>query len=197
MTKVAIYSRVSTADQSLEPQLKELYEYIKHRHDLEVVAQYSDVMSGAKKSRPGMDKLLEDAKSGKFEVVMAVKLDRLARSLSNFAALMVELDDAKVSLLVPGQAIDTTNQSPCGKFQMAVLAAVAQLERDFIRERVTAGLAVARDNGVKLGRPSHKLVENSVEVIQQWRTDNGTYRNLAERLGGVSVATAYKMAQKD
>jgi DNA invertase Pin-like site-specific DNA recombinase len=197
MTKTAIYTRVSTGEQSVEPQLKEIYEYISHRPDLEIVAKYSDVMSGAKKSRPGMDKLIEDAKAGKFEVVMAVKLDRLARSLSNFAALMVELDEANVSLLIPGQAIDTTNQSPCGKFQMAVLAAVAQLERDFIRERVTAGLAVARDNGVKLGRPSKKLVENSDAVIQQWRIDKGTYRDLSQRLGGVSVATAYKMAQKD
>jgi len=197
MTRAVIYARVSTVEQTVEPQLKELYEYVKNHPDIEIVRQYSDVMSGAKKSRPGMDKLLEDAKAGKFEMVLAVKLDRLARSLTNFAAIMALLDEAKISLVVPGQSIDTSDQSPCGKFQMAVLAAVAQLERDFIRERVTAGLAVARDNGVKLGRPSRKLVENSDHIIQQWRLDKGTYRDLAERLGGVSVATAYKMARKD
>lgn len=199
MMKNVIYTRVSTSDQSCDAQLLELRNYCALKK-IAVSEEITDVISGSKSSRAGLDRLMADVRAGRVKTIIVVKLDRLARSLSHFAQLIGELNDLKVSLIVPGQNIDTSESNPASRFTITILAAVAELERDLIRERTKAGLAVARANGKVLGRPSTALptLAEQERIVAVWRTKNGggNYRELAEALGGCSTATAWKLAKK-
>ena len=150
--RVAIYARCSTAEQTVALQLDGVREYAALR-GFEVVEEYVDeAVSGAKARRPALDRLLDDAHRRRFDAVLVWKLDRLGRSLSHlirlvdtFGSLGVDL----VSLNDPG--LDTT--VPSGRLIFHVMGAVAEFERDLIRERTRAGIASARRRGKRLGRP--------------------------------------------
>jgi DNA invertase Pin-like site-specific DNA recombinase len=194
--KIVTYSRVSTAEQTNEAQAIELRAYCE-KNGLECVGEYSDVMGGGKAERPGLDRMLDEVVGLHAEAVVVVKLDRLGRSLLNVAQLVARLEGAGVALVCTSQGIDTRRDNPCGRLQMNVLAAVAEFERSLIRERTRAGLAVARANGKVLGRPSVRLDPNFGGVIASWRKETGGVgvRDLAKRLGGVSTATAARLAR--
>ncbi|MFT5498605.1 MAG: DNA invertase Pin-like site-specific DNA recombinase [Kiritimatiellia bacterium] len=110
-------------------------------------------MSGAKTSRPELDRMVGDLRAGKVERVVVYKLDRLGRSLPHLAILLEEMNRLKIPLIVTSQGIDTSEDSPVGQLQLGVLMAVAEFERSIIRERTLAGLEAARERGVTLGRP--------------------------------------------
>jgi DNA invertase Pin-like site-specific DNA recombinase len=149
--RVALYARVSTTDQSCEPQLHALREYAQRR-GLEVVDEYVDHgQSGAKDRRPALDELVAKARVRAFDAVAVVKLDRLARSVRHLVQLAGEWQALGVDLIVVDQGIDTS--TPAGRFTFHTLAAVAELERDLVRERTCAGLRAAVRRGRKLGRP--------------------------------------------
>lgn len=193
--KVATYLRVSTDDQTIEPQRLELQRYAEQRGWV-IADEFSDVISGSKSSRSGLDALMAGVRQKQYEGVLVVKMDRLARSLSHFAQIVAELDKYGVALVCPGQGIDTSKSNSAGRLQMNVLAAVAEFERSLIIERTKAGLAAAKARGVKLGKPSTKLAQNHREIVAAWKAEGGTHlRDLAIRLGGVSVSTAYKLAK--
>lgn len=197
--KTAIYVRVSTEVQSLEPQRKELRVWCERNGVGEgEVVEYSDVMSGTKCGRAGLEAMIEAAEGGEVGMIVTVKLDRLARSMINFVELVGKLERCGCALVVPGQSIDTRASSPCGRFQMQVLAAVAQLERDFISERTKAGLAVVKARGVKLGHPSKLLVGDWRERVAAWKEKTGgvDFKMLAGQLGGVSASTAWRKAKE-
>lgn len=164
-----------------------------------MAAEFSDIYSGAKAVRPGLDALLARCALGGIDAVCVVKLDRLGRSLINVVGLVRNLAGMGVATICTSQGIDTRESSPCGKMIMGVMAAFAEFERDIIRERTVAGLKVARANGRVLGRPSAALVGVDVPaVIALWEDECGGIglRELARRLGGVSVSTAKKLADK-
>lgn len=193
---VALYFRVSTDDQSVMPQQQELRAYAQTR-GWTVVGEYTDVISGSKSSRVSLDQMMGRVRQKQFDAILVVKMDRLARSLSHFAQLVAEFDKFGVALVCPGQGIDTSKANPAGRLQMHVLAAVAEFERSLIVERTKAGLAAARARGVRLGKPSARLPENHAEIIAAWLARGGKQlRELATELGGVSVSTAFKLAQK-
>lgn len=150
--RVAIYTRVSTDQQSYDSQRLELQQYCERR-SWSNVRWFEDTASGAKQKREKLNQLMELVRRGKVDVVLAYKLDRLARSLSHLAQIVAELQAHSVALVCPSQGIDTTNSNPCAQFQLNILAAVAEFERQLITERVRAGLAAATQRGVKLGRP--------------------------------------------
>ena len=154
MTKrVAFYLRVSTGEQTTENQRRELEAVARHR-GWDVVAIYEDQgISGAKgrDKRPQLDRMLKDAVRGKLDVLAAWAVDRLGRSLQDLVGTLGELRAAGVHLFLHQQAVDTTTPSGRAMFQM--LAVFAEFERAMIQERVKAGLARARANGKKLGRP--------------------------------------------
>jgi len=114
-------------------------------------------VSGAKDRRPALDSMLAAVHTRKLDVVMVVKLDRLARSTRHLVTLVAELDALGVDLVVLDQAIDTT--TPAGRRLFHVLAAIAEFERDLIRDRVLAGLRRARGEGRHLGRTRKHRVE--------------------------------------
>jgi DNA invertase Pin-like site-specific DNA recombinase len=160
----AIYMRVSTDDQRLDSQQRELKLYCQHRGWTNLHF-YADKLSGAKASRPALDQMLADLRAGRLERLVVYKLDRLGRSLIHLALILDELYWARVPLVCTSQGIDTSDDNPAGKLQLGVLMAVAELERGIIRERVKAGVAAAKARGVKLGRPP-KLKARAPEVMR-------------------------------
>lgn len=190
--KTAIYARVSTNDQTNEPQRRELLEFAARR-GWEDLAEYSDTISGAKFTRTGLDRLMADVRRGQIERVVVVKLDRLGRSLPHLAQLIGELDAHRVALIASSQAIDTSDDNPAGRLQMHVLMAVAEFERSLIRERTKAGLRAARARGVKLGRRAIKLDASRQNDLAMWRSAPTTIRDLAARLS-VSIGKAQSLA---
>lgn len=127
---------------------------------------------------------------GKVQVVVAYKLDRLARSLAHMAQIIAELQTHGVSLVCPGQGIDTSNNNPAAALQLNVLAAVAEFERALIIERVNAGLAAAKLRGVKLGRPSRnsRLLPRVTELVRQNRCVQVVCRET-----GLARSSAYEL----
>ncbi len=194
---VALYARVSTTDQSCEAQLMELRAYC-GRLNWTIVREFTDTISGTKDDRIGLGEMMVLVRQRSVDAVLAVKVDRMARSLRHFSALAGEFLKADVALICPGQGIDTSKSNPCGKFQMNILAAVAEFERDLISERTKAGLAVARSKGKSLGRHSKKLPPQAERerIVLAWVESKGSYEDLGAKLGGVSRATAWRVAKK-
>ena len=153
IVNTALYIRVSTEGQRTESQELELRRYCRQR-GWKNLAVYTDKISGAKASRPQLDRLLQDMRAGKVERLVVFKLDRLGRSLTHLALILDELNRLSVPLIASSQGIDTSNDNPAGRLQLGVLMAVAEFERGIIKERVNAGLSAARQRGVQLGRPN-------------------------------------------
>jgi DNA invertase Pin-like site-specific DNA recombinase len=150
--RIALYYRVSTADQNLDPQRLELQEHCARR-GWEVSHEFCDKESGAKFSRSGLDQLMAAVRKGRIDIVVCTKLDRLGRSFPHLAQLIFELDNNRVALVCTSQAIDTCAENPAGRLTMHILVAMADFERSLIKERTLAGLKAARARGATLGRP--------------------------------------------
>jgi DNA invertase Pin-like site-specific DNA recombinase len=152
--RVALYLRVSTGDgqQTIENQRRALDE-IAERAGWEVAEVYSDEISGTKgrERRPAFDRMLRAAVHRKFDMIAAWSVDRLGRSLQDLVAFLGELKAAGVDLFLHQQALDTSTPSGRALFQM--LGVFAEFEAAMIRERTRAGLARARAQGKRLGRP--------------------------------------------
>jgi DNA invertase Pin-like site-specific DNA recombinase len=150
--KAAIYARVSTSDQHNEIQIRELTEFIARR-GWEVAGVYEDEISGAKSRRPGLDRLMEDARLHRFDAVVVWKLDRFGRSVIDLVGRLHDLESYGVRFVTASQGIDTDASNPTSRLLTHILAAVAEFERELIKERVSAGLRNARAKGTRIGRP--------------------------------------------
>ena len=192
-----IYLRVSTSEQNTDLQKQELLSQATLRGWEAVI--YEDFgMSGASTDRPSLDRLLSDAEHKKLGVVMAWKLDRIGRSTQHLAGIVNRLLKCDVGLVVPSQGIDTSEGrcNPASKLQLNVLAAVAEFERDLIRERVKAGMRAAQERGAKFGRATvvteeqFELAENLVRTCHYI-----TVRSMAQRLN-LSIGTAARLKRR-
>ena len=150
--KTAIYCRISTDKQSHDSQLLELRDYCQRRGWKNTV-EFSDTVSGSKFTRQGLDSLLAEVRKGRVQRIIVFKLDRLGRSLPHLAQIVAELATNGTALICTSQGIDTSDSNPAGRLQLGVLMAVAEFEREIIRERVNAGLNAAKARGTTLGRP--------------------------------------------
>jgi DNA invertase Pin-like site-specific DNA recombinase len=158
--RVAIYCRVSTLDQNPTTQLLDLQQLASQR-GFEVVKVYTDHgFSGSKSRRPGLDELLYDARRHQFDLVLVWAADRLARSVKHFVDILAELDHLKIGFISYREQIDTGG--PLGKAIMTIVAAIAELERSLIVERVKAGLRRARLEGRHIGRKPLDLDRNAI-----------------------------------
>lgn len=192
MPRVALYARVSTAEQTVEPQLHALRQYAAAR-GLEVVAEHVDAaVSGTRERRPGLDALLAAARRRQIDTVAVTKLDRVARSVRHLTELAAELDALGIGLVVLDQAIDTT--TPSGRLLFHTLAAVAEFERDLIVERTRAGLDSAKRRGVKLGRRP-VLDSRQRERLARLVSFGMPSRRIAELLGVGKGTVAREMAR--
>ena len=184
INRVAIYVRVSTTNQGqdTEVQARDLREYASRRGWV-VMEEYADHVSGAKERRPALDKLMNDAKRRKFDVLLCWKLDRVGRSLKHLVNLLAELEAFGVALVSLSDSLDLS--TPQGRLMFQIIAAMAEFERSLIAERVKAGMRNARAKGRRIGRPSQvPLTEELMEQIAEaYRRGEGSLRILAARFG--------------
>jgi DNA invertase Pin-like site-specific DNA recombinase len=160
MFRAGLYARVSTNDQQKLPmQLRALREYV-DRRGWTVALQVREIGSGAAK-RQAREKLLEAARRREIDVVLVWRLDRWGRSVSDLFATLQELDHLGVSFVSLTEALDLT--TPAGRAMAGLLAIFAEFEREILRERTRAGLAQARLNGKRLGRPE-TAVQHATEI---------------------------------
>jgi len=193
--RCACYLRVSTAqsrrednsrfDQNPEVQECPLRELIAQRGwDLHRI--YSDRVSGTQERRPGLDALMRDARRGAFDIVIVWRFDRFARSVKQLVVALEEFRSLGIDFVSQQEALDTSTSM--GKAMFTVIAAMAELERNIIRERVIAGLEYARQHGTRSGKPvgRPKAVFDRDQIFHL-RTRGHSLREIARRLG-TSVA---------
>ena len=187
--RAALYARVSTVEQEPENQLQELRRYIEARGWQRAVEYIDRGVSGAKDRRPALDQLLADARRRRFDVLVCWRLDRLGRNLKHLIALLDDLHALGVAFVSLAEGIDAT--TPAGKLQMHILGAIAEFERARIVERVRAGLARAKAQGARLGRPRRRLDPERLAKVA------GLPVREAARLLGVPRSTLQRaLAQK-
>ncbi len=149
MKRAAIYTRVSTVDQHPETQILDLRQMAAQR-GFEIVHEYTDKVSSTKARRPGLEEMMCDARRGRFDIVLVWAGDRVARSTRHFLELLDELTRLGVQYASFREELDTGG--PLGRAIVTIVAAVAELERNLIVERVRAGMRRARLEGQRLGR---------------------------------------------
>src|SRR6201982_2451775 len=147
--RAVIYTRISTGEQHAETQLYDLRELAKQRR-YEIVHEYTDAISGAKSSPPGLDRLLADARRHRFDVVLMAAFDRVARNVRHFLEVLDELGHLNIEFVSLRENIDTGG--PLGRAMVTIIGAIAELERSLIVERVKAGMRRARLEGRRIGR---------------------------------------------
>jgi DNA invertase Pin-like site-specific DNA recombinase len=178
-TRAALYARVCTSDQSTELQLESLRAYAAARGW--AVTEFADHgVSGAKEKRPALDALVGAARARRIDVVVAVRLDRLARSTHHLLSLAREFEALGVGLVITSQSIDTT--TPTGRLLFTVLGAIAEFERELIRERVIAGVRRAKALGIRCGRP--RKYELKIAEVAALRAEGLSLSEIGRRLGG-------------
>src|SRR5262249_45532880 len=172
----ALYMRVSTKGhgQTTDTQALALREYAERR-GLEIVGEYRDEgISGSKDSRPALDRLMKEARSRKFDMVI---VDRFARSVSHLLRALEEFSHLGIDFVFLSESIDTS--TPMGKMIFTVLGAVAELERNLIKERVHMGISRARKQGKALGRPKRIFDREMARMMLQ----SMSVREVARQLG--------------
>jgi DNA invertase Pin-like site-specific DNA recombinase len=189
----AIYARVSTRDKGQDPemQLTELREFVAKR-GWQLAGEFVDVgVSGSQDSRPQLDAMMRLAKSRKLDVIVAWKLDRFGRSLRHLVDALAELEALGVAFVSLRDNLDLT--TPAGRMMFHVIGAMAEFERELIRERVRAGLAHARSKGRKLGRPKvNRERDRDAKAIRRMRAEGDSYGEIAGALGR-SKADVYRV----
>jgi len=183
--RVALYARVSTKNHGQDPntQLLPLREYAAAR-GLTIAGEYVDIgVSGAKASRPQLDRLMADARRRRFDTVLVARFDRFARSTRHLVLALEDFQSLGIDFISLSESIDTS--TPMGKMVFTIISAVAELERSLIRERVVMGLERAKSQGKRLGRPSSGIKPKAVLKL---REEGHSIREIAEKLG-VSKST--------
>lgn len=161
--RTAIYARVSCDSQTTQNQLLELRKFAELRQWRVAVEYVDEGVSGSSASRPALDRLVRDAKRRKFDVLLVWRLDRLGRNLKHLIMLLDELQALGVAFVSLQEGIDAT--TPAGRLQLHVLGAIAEFEKARIVERVRAGLARAKAQGIRLGRKPYEIADERFESV--------------------------------
>ncbi len=193
--KAAIYCRVSTGHQTtgLEAQVRALRDYCARSNITDYVIYEDENQSGIKQSRPALDKMMQDVRSGLIRTVIVYSFSRYARSVTHLLKALEEFRRLGVGFISTTEAVDTN--SVLGTAIFTILGAVSQLERDILAERVRNGLANAKAKGIKIGR---KKIRPS-ELIRRLRLKGITYKEIS-RISGVSqgaIATELKLWEEE
>jgi DNA invertase Pin-like site-specific DNA recombinase len=196
--RAAIYARVSTGDQHLETQLYDLREMAGQR-GCEIVHEYTDIISGSKAKRPGLDQLMADARRHRFDIVLVAAFDRIARNVRHFLDLLDELSHLGIEFVSKRENIDTSG--PLGRAMLTIVGAISELERSLIVERVRAGMRRAKLEGRRIGRAPLDIDRQQVvadrrsgmsltEVAKKHRISRGTVCRLVNQCGGLKSHAA-------
>jgi DNA invertase Pin-like site-specific DNA recombinase len=180
MTRAALYARTSTLDKGQDPELQlEDLRRLAAQRGWVVAAEHVDAgISGSKAGRPALDALMADARRGKLDVVAVWRFDRFARSTQHLLRALEEFRALNVDFISMRESIDTS--TPMGKMVFTMIAAVAEMEREIIRERVRAGVARAQAAGKHCGRPRKHL---DPEVARMLLAQGLSERAVSEKLG--------------
>lgn len=167
--RAALYARCSTLDKGQDPelQLSPLREYCQRR-GLTVSGEYVDNgISGTKDHRPQLDRLLEAARKRQIDLILVWKLDRFGRSLKQLVTSLDELSNLGIGFISYQDNIDLT--TPQGRLMFHIIGAMAEFERELIRERVKAGIENARRKGKRIGRkPVAPIdIEKAIQLHKQ------------------------------
>jgi DNA invertase Pin-like site-specific DNA recombinase len=191
MKTVALYLRVSSVEQHPETQLYDLRAMAQQR-GFQIVAEYTDRISGTKARRPGLDDLLRDARRGRFQVVLVWASDRIARSVRHFLEVLDEFNRLSIEFVSFRESIDTGG--PLGRAVVIIIGAIAELERNLIIERVRAGMRRARLEGRHIGR--RPLEIDRVAVLRD-RNRGDSLTNIAKthRVSRATVSRLLKQAK--
>jgi len=165
MFRAGLYARVSTNDQQTLPMQSHAMREYAARRGWTIAMQVREVGSGTAK-RQAREKLLEAARRRQIDVVLVWRLDRWGRSVTDLLATLQELDHLGVGFVSLTEALDLT--TPAGRAMAAMLAVFAAFEREILQERTRAGLAHARENGKRLGRPATAAL-HSAEIRRLFR----------------------------
>jgi len=189
--KAVIYTRVSTSRQTTENQTRELRE-VCARNKWSIVAELSDSgISGSKgrNERPAFDQLHKMIARKEADIIVCWSIDRLGRSITDLVNLMSEIETKGINFYSHLQAIDS--RTPAGKLSFAIFSAIAEFERNIIRERVLSGLERVKAEGKKLGRPT-KVNDNTAVAVKLMREKGTSIPNISKQLG-IGVGTTYKL----
>jgi DNA invertase Pin-like site-specific DNA recombinase len=188
--RVALYARVSTNyGQNPEIQLVELREY-SNRRGWTVAGEYVDEgVSGAKESRPALNRLMADAHRRRFAALLVWKIDRFGRSLRHLVNALADLDALGVSFVSLHDNLDLS--TPGGRLMFQVVGAMAEFERALTQERVRAGLRLAKSKGKRLGRPRTGV---NPEQVASMRAKGDSWKVISRELG-IGVGTACRALQ--
>ena len=192
--KVAIYTRVSTSDQTTQNQLMDLEEVIE-RNNWEVVEFYDEVISGTKgvDERFELSRMLKDAQRKKFEKLIIWSVDRLGRNLKNIIGVLSTLHESGIEVFSYKQGIDTS--TTMGRSFMAITGIFAEIENDLRKERQSIGIKRAIAQGAKFGRKP-KVNDRIRDEVVTLRGEGMSYRNIGKELGltATTVQRAYRQA---
>ena len=190
MKRAALYVRVSTVDQHPETQLHDLRQFASQR-GLQIVGEYTDHgFSGTRARRPELDRMMEDARRHRFDVLLVWSCDRLARSTKHLLQTLDELSGFGIQFLSQREAIDT--EGPLGRAIIVIVSAMAELERCIIIERVRAGMRRARLEGRQIGRA--RLDVNREQVVHDRRS--GMSLTHVAKKHGISRASVCRIAKQ-
>lgn len=198
-TKAVAYARVSTLlGQDVENQLVGIRELAQGRN-FELVHEFIDEgVSGRTDKRPGLNQLIEDARKGKFKIVIVHSIDRLGRSTKHLLNLLDELSHYGVSIISMRENLDFS--TPTGQMALTMISAVAQLEAQIISERIKTSLAVKKNlaeksgNGWKCGRPA---ISNEIKEQVYHLKDQGlSIRKIAQSIGDISKSSVERILKE-
>ena len=177
--KVATYSRVSTnkREQKPEVQIGELRRYCKARK-FKIIHEITDRARGGTDDRPGLKQLLALVRAREVDAVVVVKLDRLFRSLKHLVNTLSEFEALGVKFIATRDQVDLT--TPAGRMFVQILGSLAEFERELIRERIMAGLAHAKSQGKRSGRPRK---DHDCEKIRDLKSQGLSYREIQKKTG--------------
>ena len=193
--KVGIYLRVSTEglkggkEQTTDSQRLEIENYLKLKNIADFVVYEDKGISGTKKDRPALKKLMADCRQGKVSTVVCYKMDRMFRSLSYLMEILSEFTSLGIEFVALKDGIDLSNAT--GRLMMQILGAFAEFEASVTRERVNSGIAAARAKGIKLGRP----MKSGHSVVGKLKNEGHTAIEIAG-ITGLSRQTIYRTLGK-
>ena len=188
-TRCALYARVSTQEQTPENQLMALRD-LAEKNNHQVVTEFVDKgVSGISKEKDARASMLAAARSKRFTVLYCVSIDRLSRSTKDLLQVVEELNNLGITLIFHREAIDS--KSAMGQFFLTVLSSIAQLERETMIARINQGIARAKSQGKKLGRPS-KINQSLINAVLLLYQKQVSVRDIAKTCA-VGIGTVYSI----
>jgi DNA invertase Pin-like site-specific DNA recombinase len=189
--RAALYARVSTlAGQNPGMQVAELHEYCARR-GWEISGDFVDTgISGARERRPELDRMLAACRRRQIDAVVVYRYDRFARSLRQLVNALCEFDSLGIQFISLHEGVDTS--TPNGRLVFGIFASIAEFERELIRERVRSGIAAARAQGKRIGRPRRQV---DADRVVELRSQGWSWAEIAQEMG-VGLGTVHRVGKK-